>query len=184
MTETPPEGSSPHPHPTVAPAGELFERLYAMLRAVAERMMQHEPLDHVLQATAVVHEAYVRLVAPDPQRRMERALFCHAAAEEMRRVLIDHARARGTQRRGGGMRRDPSNVLDLLESPTHTTTLELDDAVSELGRVSPEAAAVVRLRFYAGLNVDETAAALDRSPRSVDRDWAYARAWLYDRLSR
>jgi RNA polymerase sigma factor (TIGR02999 family) len=136
---------------TVAAAGDHFEVLYAMLRAIADRMMSHEPVDGVLQATAVVHEAYLRLVVPNPKRLMERALFCHAIAEEMRRVLIDHARARGARKRGGGARREVENVLDLLESPTHSTTVELDDALSELGKSSPDVAAVVRLRFYAGL---------------------------------
>ena len=169
---------------TVAAAGDHFERLYTMLRAIAERMMSHEPVDGVLQATAVVHEAYLRLVVPNPKRPMERALFCHAIAEEMRRVLIDHARARGAQKRGGAAaRREVGNVLDLLESPTHSTTVELDDALSELGKSSPDVAAVVRLRFYAGLSVDDTAEVLGRSPRSIDRDWAYARAWLFDRLN-
>jgi DNA-directed RNA polymerase specialized sigma24 family protein len=81
------------------------------------------------------------------------------------------------------VKREVSSVLDLLVSPTHSTTLELDDAIRELGKISHEAAAVVRLRCYAGLSVDETAEALGRSPRSIDRDWAYARAWLFDRLS-
>jgi RNA polymerase sigma factor (TIGR02999 family) len=170
------------PSPSLGAVGMLFERLYPAMRAIAERMMSHEPLGGMLQSTAVVHEAYLRLVSSGKERQMPRGLFCHAAAEEMRRVLIDHARARGTQRRGGGLRREVASALDLLEAPTHTTTIELDDAVSELGKISPDAAAVVRLRFYAGLSVDETAEALDRSPRSIDRDWAYARAWLYDRL--
>jgi RNA polymerase sigma factor (TIGR02999 family) len=167
---------------TIAAVADHFEHLYATLRAIAQRMMNHEPVDGVLQSTAVVHEAFLRLVAPDPRRPMERALFCHAVAEEMRRVLIDHARARGARKRGGAARREVGNVLDLLESPTHSTTVELDDALSELGKSSPDVAAVVRLRFYAGLSVDDTAEMLGRSPRSIDRDWAYARAWLYDRL--
>jgi RNA polymerase sigma factor (TIGR02999 family) len=167
---------------TVGPIDDLFQRFYATLRAIAERMMSHESSGVTLQATAVVHEAYVRLVGPDPRRVMDRGLFCHAIAEEMRRVLIDHARARGARKRGGGMRRAVGNVLDLLESPTHSTTIELDDALHELGKTSPDVAAVVRLRFYGGLSVDQTAEALGRSPRSIDRDWAYARAWLFDRL--
>jgi RNA polymerase sigma factor (TIGR02999 family) len=167
---------------TVGPVDDLFQRLYATLRAIAERMMSHESSGVTLQATAVVHEAYLRLVGPDPRRMMDRGLFCHAIAEEMRRVLIDHARARGARKRGGGRRRAIGNVMDLLESPTHSTTIELDDALHELGKTSADVAAVVRLRFYAGLSVDQTADALGRSPRSIDRDWAYARAWLFDRL--
>jgi RNA polymerase sigma factor (TIGR02999 family) len=174
--------SATDPSPSLAPVGVLFERLYAAMRTIAERMMACEPVGGDLQSTAVVHEVFLRLVASDRDRVMQRGLFYHAAAEEMRRVLIDNARARRALRRGGGLRREVSSALDLLEAPTHSTTIELDDAISELGKTAPDAAAVVRLRFYAGLTVDETAEALDCSPRSVDRDWAYARAWLYDRL--
>jgi RNA polymerase sigma factor (TIGR02999 family) len=146
--------------------------------------MSAERPDHTLQATALVHEAYARLVGRDGGREVAwagRAHFFHAAAEAMRRILIDHARARAGAARGGGRRRVPldvADVADLAARDDPEAILALDEAVAGLEKQDPDAAAVVRLRFYAGLSVEETAQALGTSPRTVKRDWAFARAYL------
>jgi RNA polymerase sigma factor (TIGR02999 family) len=105
------------------------------------------------------------------------------AAEAMRRILIEHARASGRVKRGGGVKPLPINVLDLAAVPEPEQILAFDDAIERLEKETPSAGAVVRLRFFAGLSVDETAEALGLSPRTVDREWKYARAWLFRMLS-
>ncbi len=174
-------------------AGALFPAVYDELRRLAGRRMAEERAGHTLQATALVHEAYVRLVGGVGGEGegnagtgaaggawANRAHFFFAAAEAMRRILVDHARARGVQKRGGGRRRVPlGSVLDLASDEGVEEIVSLDDAVSRLEeRVSARVAAVVRLRFYAGLSTEEAAAALGVTARTVKRDWTYARAWL------
>jgi RNA polymerase sigma factor (TIGR02999 family) len=162
-------------------ARQLFPLVYQQLRELARRRMAAERAEHTLEATALVHEAYVRLVGGEPIAWEGRQHFFLVAAEAMRRILIDHARARSGPRRGGDRRRVPlNNVLDLAAAADDNLPeiLALDDAVSRLDKVSPTVAAVVRLRFYAGLSVEETADALQISPRTVKREWTYGRAWL------
>jgi RNA polymerase sigma factor (TIGR02999 family) len=147
--------------------------------------MGQEQTDHTLQATALVHEVYARLAgaAGRPAMFANAAHFYAAAAEAMRRILIDHARARDSDKRGGRrVKFNLSSVLDLAAAPESDDILALDEALLRLEQETPEAAAVVRMRFYAGLSVDETAEALGVAPRTVDRDWAYARAWLFREL--
>ena len=177
----------------------LLPLVYEELRQLAAARMAGERRDHTLGATALVHEAWIRLAGPGGPGHWEgRAHFFHAAAEAMRRILIDHARARATQKRGGGGRgggegkgkgagggrisRIPPDVLELAAHADSEEILALDEAVSRLEAQSAEAAEVVRLRFYAGLSVDDTAAALGTSARSVNRLWAFARAWLFREL--
>jgi RNA polymerase sigma factor (TIGR02999 family) len=165
---------------SASPASELLPLLYDELRTLAAARMAAENIGHTLQATALVHEAYLRLAGSGGDARFaNRAHFFHAAAEAMRRILIEHARKRGSAKRGGGQTRVPMNVLDLAQTPDTEQILAFDEAIERLGAEMPQAAGVVRLRFYAGLSVDETAEALAISPRSVDREWTYARAWLY-----
>lgn len=159
-------------------AGELFPLVYDQLRDLARRRMNDEKADHTLQATALVHEAYLRLAGSGQACWSNRTQFFFAAAEAMRRILIDHARARGQLKRGGGRQRLPMNVLDLAAEPQIPQILALDEAISRLEEMSPTVAAVVRLRFYGGLSVEETAEALGISPRTVKREWTYARARL------
>ena len=165
-------------------ARELLPLVYQQLRAIAQQRMNGERKDHTLQATALVHEAYARLVGNDDQLKWDcRAHFYVAAAEAMRRILIDHARARGSQKRGGDAegrlaRRMPLNVLDLAQEHDSEEIMMLDDAVRRLGEVDAQAAQVVRLRFFAGLSMEEAAKVLGVSPSTVDRDWSFARAWL------
>lgn len=159
----------------------LTDRLYAQLRAIAQQQMNHERNDHTLQATALVHEAYMRL-AKAGIAWSGLGAFYHAAAEAMRRILIEHARKRGALKRGAGRVPRVLNVADLASLDDPGQVLALDDAILRLEVEEPRAGAVVRLRFYAGLTVDQTAAALGQSRRTVLRDWEYARAWLAEAL--
>ena len=158
---------------------DLLPLVYDELRAIARQRMAQENPGHTLQTTALVHEAYVRLAGGGDARFANRAHFFHAAAEAMRRILTEHARRRGSMKRGGGQRLAPSNVLDLAAAPDSEQILALDDAIRRLEQEMPQAAAVVRLRFYAGLSVDDAAEALGIAPRTVNREWTYARAWLF-----
>jgi RNA polymerase sigma factor (TIGR02999 family) len=182
-------------------AAALLPLVYEQLRALARQRMSDERAAHTLQATALVHEAYLRLVGADAGAApgwSGRGHFYRAAAEAMRRILIEHARARGRVKRGGGggegggdnkgggVRRVPLDALASLEAAAQCDAddvLALDAVFAELERQNPDAAAVVRLRFYAGLSVDETAAVLGVSGRTVNREWNYARAWLFRALS-
>lgn len=170
-------------------ASALLPLIYQQLRAIAQQRMVGERKDHTLQATALVHEAYARLVGNGELRWDSRSHFFVAAAEAMRRILIDHARARLAEKRGGRAESQRerldlaiADVADLAAEKNPEEILALDKAFLRLGDQEPRAAEVVRLRFYAGLSVDETAAALGVSPRTVDLDWSYARAWLFRAL--
>jgi RNA polymerase sigma factor (TIGR02999 family) len=166
-------------------ASDLLPLVYQQLRQLAQVRLSQERPDHTLQATALVNEAYVRLAGDGsgPAKFANQAHFYTAAAEAMRRILVEHARARASLKRGGGRRKlNISSVLDLAEIPDSDDVLALDEALSRLEGETPEAAAVVRLRFFAGLSVVETATTLGVAARTVDRDWAYARAWLYQQL--
>ncbi len=161
--------------------------VYDQLRQLANRRLADEAAGHTLQATALVNEVYLRLTKEDQtgQKFANRGHFFAAAAEAMRRILIEHARSKNRIKRGGGggMRREFVNVLDLAAAPDFEEILAFDDAIGRLEGEVPLAAAVVRLRFFAGLSVDETAEALGVSSRTVNREWTYARAWLYRLLN-
>ena len=165
-------------------ASRLFPLVYAQLRDLARQRMTGERAGHTLQATALVHEVYLKLIGPERAAPWaDRRQFFFAAAEAMRQILIDHARARAGLKRGGGRKRVPLGVLDLATDEEQIPEiLALDEAVSRLEKASPDVAAVVRLRFYAGLSVEETAEALGVSPRTVKREWTYARAQLFRAL--
>lgn len=161
----------------------LVPLVYDELRALARSHLRRERPDHSLQATALVHEVYLRLLGGANQPPWnDRQHFFAAAAEAMRRILIEHARARGRQKRGGGQALIELESADLASDYDPDTVLALDDAIRRLGRQDPRAADVVRLRFFAGLSVEETAEAMGLSVRTVKREWAYARAWLFDAL--
>lgn len=164
---------------------QLLELVYSQLRAIAQQRMAGERRSHTLQATALVHEAYLRLLGKQDAEWTGRAHFFRAAAEAMRKILIDHARARNADKRGGGKAAlTIINVADLAQEQDPSGILALDDAMVRLERVDRQAADVVRLRFYAGLSVEAAAETLEISPRTVRRDWAFARAWLRDALER
>lgn len=167
-------------------ASALLPLVYEQLRRIAEVRMRGERRDHTLQPTALVHEAYARLVGAGEVAWRGRGHFFVAAAEAMRRILVEHARARGRLKRAGGRARlklDMGTVADLAGDDKAEEIIALDAALRRLQEQRPRVAQVVQLRFFAGLTVDETAAALGVSPRTVDLDWAFARAWLYDRLA-
>jgi len=160
----------------------LLPLVYEELRKLAAYKMANEAAGQTLQATALVHEAWMRLVGKENPKFENRAHFFAAAAEAMRRILLDHAK---THARRGGEQRPLTEVGDLaaLASESSERILAVDDALVRLERDDPEAAAMVRLRFYAGLGVDQAAQALGLSPRTAARLWSYARAVLYRDLS-
>jgi RNA polymerase sigma factor (TIGR02999 family) len=164
---------------------ELLALVYDQLRAIARQRMAGERASHTLQATALVHEAYIRLLGREGVRWNGRGHFFLAAAEAMRRILIDHARARNAGKRKG--ERAALDIVNVAEAVTETDlagVLALDDAMSRLEKLAPETAAIVRLRFYAGLSVEAVAEALGVSARTVKREWAFGRAWLRGTLTR
>jgi RNA polymerase sigma factor (TIGR02999 family) len=165
-----------------ADLGELFTAVYAELRAMAGRHMAGERAGHTLQATALVNEAYLRLVGRGPVDWRSRGHFYAAAAEAMRRILVEHARARGRVKRGGGRVRLPVDLADLAERDDPDEILAIDDAIRRLEEQDELAARVVRLRFYAGLDHAETAAALGIAERRVRREWSFARVRLFRML--
>ncbi|MBL8878914.1 MAG: hypothetical protein JNG88_07320 [Phycisphaerales bacterium] len=163
---------------------ELLSLVYEQLRAEAKRLMAAERAEHTLQATALVHEAYLRLFGDRQLPWQNRAHFYAAAAEAMRRILIDHARARLTLKRGGatsGGLHGRKLSLDAAERAAHddpTDFLAVEDAISRLEKHDGELAGLVRLRFFAGLPHEEAAAMLGMSERSARRAWVLAKAWL------
>jgi RNA polymerase sigma factor (TIGR02999 family) len=165
-------------------AGELLPLVYDELRKLAAQKLAQERPGQTLQATALVHEAYLRLV--DGERAQHwggRGHFFAAAAEAMRRILIDQARHKGSQRRGGARERRPLRDDDRIAPPLNEELLDLDEALAKLAVADPQAAELVKLRVFAGMTVEEIAQVQETSPRTVKRDWAYARAWLGRELS-
>jgi RNA polymerase sigma factor (TIGR02999 family) len=163
-----------------APAAEqLLPLVYDELSRLAAAQMAHEKPGQTLDATALVHEAYLRLVGPaDAGRWRDRGHFFSAAAEAMRRILVDQARRKSAEKRGGGRRRFELSEADRVVIPDPDTLLTVDEMVERLAADDAGAAAVARLRLFAGLSVEESAAALNVSRASAYRDWAYARAVL------
>jgi len=165
-------------------AAELLPLVYDELRKLAAARLAAEKPGQTLDPTALVHEAYLRLVGPDGDGPAwaGRGHFFAAAAEAMRRILINRARDKGRQKRGGGRRRiDLDHLCDPAAAPADDL-LDLDDALDRLARSYPQAAELVKLRFFAGLSLDEAATALGLARRTADRQWAFARAWLADAL--
>ena len=163
-----------------------FDRLLPLvegeLRRLARRYMAHERPDHTLQATALVNEAYVRLIEVRHVRWQNRAHFLAVAARTMRRILVDFARARRNEKRGGDLRRVTLSE-GLLVSPEGEDLVALDEALRKLEAVHPRKSQVVELKFFGGLNLDETAEALHISRDTVKRDWRFAKLWLLQSLS-
>jgi RNA polymerase sigma factor (TIGR02999 family) len=160
----------------------LIPLVYAELRRVARARLRNEDAARSLQTTALVHEVYLRLVDVNRLTFESRAHFFAVAARLMRQIVVDHARRQRAAKRGGGAE---ALILDDVEAitPNMVDVIALDDALVELARVEERLCRVVELKFFAGLTIDETAIALDVSPATVERDWAVAKAWLYDRLS-
>jgi RNA polymerase sigma factor (TIGR02999 family) len=160
-------------------AEQLLPLVYGELRKLAAQKLAQEKPGQTLQATALVHEAYVRLVDVDKDQRWNgRGHFFAAAAESMRRILIDQVRRKRSQRQGGERRRCELADEDLIDIPLNDELIDLDDALSKLSVTDPEAAELVKLRVFAGMTVEEIAEVQGKSPRTVKRNWVYARAWL------
>ena len=157
-------------------AADLLPLVYDELRQLAAVRIANEAPSHSLNPTALVHEAYLRLVGD--QQFDGRGHFLAAAAEAMRRILINHARDRKRLKRGGDRRRTDLDHLTDLAAATDDDLIELDDAITGLAKAYPSAAELVKLRFFAGMELGEAATALGLSRRTADRHWAFARAWL------
>jgi len=156
----------------------LLPLVYDELRKLAAARLKQEKPGQTLQATALVHEAYLRLVGPEEsQRWANRAHFFAAAAEAMRRILVEEARRKQSQKRGGALDRHDLEEAQLA-APDGVDVLELNEALDRLAARDPEAARLVKLRFFAGMNMTEAAQALDLSERTAERVWAYARSFL------
>jgi RNA polymerase sigma factor (TIGR02999 family) len=164
-------------------AAQLFPLVYDELRRLAAQKLGQEKPGQTLQATALVHEAYLRLVdVPSAQRWNSRGHFFAAAAEAMRRILVDNARRKGTLKRGGDRVRQALDEENLLASEVPEELLALDEALDQLARSDPQAAELVKLRYFAGLTVIQAAELLGVSPRTADSLWAFARAWLLRKI--
>ena len=160
-------------------ADRLLPLIYDELRALASRKLAQEKPGQTLEATALVHEAYIRLVDTEKaQHWNSRGHFFSAAAEAMRRILIEKARQKSTRRRGQGRARSELRDDDLVASPLEDELLDLDEALTKLTAIDADAAAVAKLRLFAGMSVEEIAEIQRISPRTVKRNWAQARAWL------
>ncbi len=193
--DDPPVDRSADDHPPAPPrtgSDTFIQQVYDELRAIAHARLRGERAGVTLQSTELVHEAYMRLQPAGGARWESRGQFFSAAAEAMRRILIDRARARGRQKRGGDAGGRPAaklsldmvEVAALADDDDPETILALDRAIERLSQQDERVTQIVRLRFYAGLSVEEVAETLGLSPRTVLRDWAFARAWLYGELTR
>ena len=162
---------------------ELMPLVYGELRALAKRCLRAERNDHTLQATALVNEAYLKLIGQTKVDWKNRAHFFSIAAQAMRRILVDHARAKKTRKRGGDYQRvtltsqwqEDGNGIDLLE---------LEDLLEKLAEIDERKVKVLELRFFADLSIEEIGEVLEVAPRTVDRDWKYAKAWLLREFGR
>ena len=167
--------------------GQALEKLtplvYDELRRLASRYLRRERQDHTLQSTALVHEAWLRMVDQRQIHWQNRAQFFGLAAEMIRRILIDHARNRQAAKRGDGAIKLSLDEAMATPASRDFDLLALDDALADLARLDPQQSRLVELRFFAGLSVEESAAVLGVSPATVKREWATAKAWLYRALT-
>lgn len=165
-----------------AAEGRLMAVVYAELRHLARAYLRRERPQYSVAATTLVHDAYLRLVDQRRVHWQNRSHFFGVAAQAMRRILVDRARAAKTTKRGGGELALEPLERDGFQPPPDIDVLALDEALSRLGRLEPRWARVVELRFFAGLTVDEAASVLDVSPATIKKDWSLARSWLYREL--
>lgn len=162
----------------------LTPLVYGELRRLASRYLRRERPDHTLQSTALVHEAYMRLIDQRNVRWQNRAHFFGVAAQLIRRILVDHARSRMAAKRGAAVCK--LSLDEAIETPgaRDLDLAALDDALNALARIDPQQSRIVELRFFTGLSIDETAEVLHVSPATVKRDWTTAKAWLFREISR
>ena len=165
-------------------AEELLPLVYGELRALAERNLRHERPDHTLQATALVHEAYIRLVDSDRIKLRNRAHFFALAAQAIRRILVDHARHHNRRKCGGDRGKISLDDAPTLSVESDVNILALDEAMQRLAEAEPRCAQVVEMRFFGGMTMGEVAELLGLSVKTIEKDWRVARAWLYRELSK
>lgn len=163
---------------------ELLPLVYDELRRIAAHKMSAEAAGHTLQATALVHEAWLRLVGTEERQWQNRAHFFGAAAEAMRRILVDHARRKLSQKRGGGVAPEELNESALVLNAPPDELLAVHEALDTLAKQDPEAAQLVKLRYFVGMTMEESAAAMNIATRTAERTWTYARAWLHKEIRR
>jgi RNA polymerase sigma factor (TIGR02999 family) len=163
---------------------DVMRAVYQELRRMADHYLRLERPDHTLQPTALVHEAYLRLIDQRKVSWQNRAHFFGVAAQMMRRILVDHARTKQRGKRGGAARKLSLDEVMNLSQGRAADLVALDDALKALAEIDPRKSQVVELRFFGGLNVEETAEVLDVSPQTVLRDWKMAKAWLYQEMTR
>jgi len=169
----------------VAALETLMPLVYNELRTLARHYMRQERSDHTLQSTALVHEAYVRLVGHDPPPIESRSQFFGIAAHLMRQILVEHARARRAAKRGGGATLVAlEHVQEPLSPASALDVLQLDDALNELAKLDERQSRIVELRYFTGLSIDETAQVMAISAATVSREWTTARAWLHREIAR
>ena len=160
----------------------LLPAVYEELRQMADRKLLSESPGHTLQATALVHEAYLRLVDSDDGKWPSRTYFFGAAAEAMRRILVEHARKKRSKKRGGDRNRVDFMSADVMADESPDDLIAMDEALTKLSETDHMKAELIKLRFFAGLNFEQAAELLDISPATARRYWNYARAWLYGRI--
>lgn len=160
----------------------LLPAVYEELRRMAGRKLSSEAPGHTLQATALVHEAYLRLVGSAGDGWPSRTYFFGAAAEAMRRILVEHARKKSSKKRGGDRHRVDFASADVMAEESPDDLVAMDEALAKFAQVDPLKAELVKLRFFAGLSFEQAAELLDISPATARRHWNYARAWLYGRI--
>ena len=163
---------------------ELLPLVYEELRLLAAQKLSHEPPGQTLQATALVHEAYLRLVGDEPQSWDSRGHFFAAAAEAMRRILVENARRKKREKHGGELRRLDVSALDVAVSTDDDAILLVSEALEKLNEIDEVGARLVKLRFFAGIPNIQAAKILGIPERTAKRTWAYARAWLYEEMRR
>ncbi len=166
-----------------AAAEQVLLTTYREMRQLASRYLRSESSSHTLQPTALVHELYINLLSSEPVTFNDRSHFLALCARQLRNILVDHARQRGSQRRGGDVIRLSLEDWDAGATPREESLIDLDRALAALEQEDPRSCQVVELRFFGGLNEEEIASALNISLATVKRDWTYARAWLLDSLS-
>ena len=177
------QAGGPGSDPTAQELGEWFTTLYRELRTLASTYLRQESRGLTLQTTALIHEAFLRLADQHTMGWHDRRGFFAAAATTMRRVLVDHARARKAKKRSGKKSHEPLDEVVIAFEENVYDLVRLDDALNALHTLDPRMSQVVELRFFAGLSVEQVAELLDISPRSVAREWSLARAWLLAELS-
>ena len=162
---------------------KLFPLVHKELRRIAQRQMNNERAGHTLQATALVNEAYLKLVGQQEFEWQNRAHFFAVSAQVMRNILIDHARAHARDKRGGGAIQVSLNDIAVIAEEQASDFIALDDALRRLESLDPQKGKIVELRYFGGLSIEETAEVLNISPRTVRREWQRAKAWLYRMIS-